>query len=211
MPVSALSEDITNLVVGGVSLLPSACDIALSGNGTIDFGQVAAQGLNASSPTTLAERTLVLTVSCDGPTRLAIGTRESRAGTAAADMDEVVGAPSVYSVFGLGAVGGTNLGGYGIRYAQPTVDGKPGAMLFSAHLGSGWSPVWPGPHRAGYAYALDGVYYSWTQDDGYMPGAFTTVTVPLKVTAAVIPRSGLPALSAGVPLEGIATVSLIYL
>ena len=60
-------------------------------------------------------RTLVLTVSCDGPTRLAIGTRESRAGTAAADMDEVVGEPRVYSVFGLGAVGGTNLGGYGIR------------------------------------------------------------------------------------------------
>jgi hypothetical protein len=54
------------------------------------------------------------------------------------------------------------------------------------------------------------VYYSWTQDAGYMPGAFTTVIVPMTVTAAVVARS-VANVMARVPLEGIATVSLVYL
>ncbi|GAA0849165.1 MAG: DUF1120 domain-containing protein [Cupriavidus sp.] len=211
VPLAGLPEDTMNLTMGGKSL-PSACDVSLSGNGRVDFGLVLADALQPSSPTHLAARTVTLTVACDGPTRLAIATRESRAGTAAAEMDEAVGAPSVYSVFGLGALGGTNLGGYGIRYASPLVDGEPGSMLFSANLASGWSRVGTASDQSGgFAYTLDGVYYSWTQDAGYMPGAFTTVIVPMTVTAAVVARSALPTVMARVPLEGIATVSLVYL
>ena len=74
----------TDLTVTGI-ITPSACTPDLSGGGVIDIGKISAKSLNQTTPTLVGRHPMQLTVSCDGPTKIALNPIDHNVGTANGD------------------------------------------------------------------------------------------------------------------------------
>ena len=68
---AALADSVDVRVIG--TIVPAACTPTLSGGGTVDYGTIKAQSLNATGYTTLAEKQLDFAINCDSPTKVSIG------------------------------------------------------------------------------------------------------------------------------------------
>jgi len=68
-------------VIGTIS--PAACAPTLGGGGTVDYGTIPANALAADDYTTLAVKTLSLSITCDASAKLAIHAVNGRPGTSA--------------------------------------------------------------------------------------------------------------------------------
>ncbi|AIG02817.1 hypothetical protein HZ99_11830 [Pseudomonas fluorescens] len=67
---------------------PVACTPHLSNGGLVDYGTLLAKDLSPTHETPLPTKTLLLSVSCDAPTRFALLMHDNRDGTATGGIDE---------------------------------------------------------------------------------------------------------------------------
>ncbi|MGF6779447.1 DUF1120 domain-containing protein [Paraburkholderia sp. GAS334] len=207
--VSAFAADSVDLKIVG-TIVPPSCTPALTGGGVVDFGNIPAASLSQTSFNKIGSKSMTLSVTCDSPTLLAIKAIDGRAGTAVAGgalySDGYVFPDSMG--FGLGAVGGKNVGTYilGVTNTQ-SGDGTVVQHMRSDDGGSTW--VRTGQVIDTLMKADGSRIQSW--GPALTPTAYTTVSQTFNVLATINKAANLPALNQAVPLDGMATFSLVYL
>ncbi len=109
--------------------------------------------------------------------------------------------------FGLGSVSGKNVGSFAISTvgSAPTADGAAVDPIQSVDGNVTWAAAGTGMQTPGVS------TFSWAPTGTVVPGAYTTITQPLAITAVLNKKADLPDLSQDVPLDGLATFTLTYL
>lgn len=187
--VSAASS--VDLSVTGV-ITPSACTPALSNNGVVDHGKISIKDIT-SKP--LPVVTLQLGVICDAATFFAIKSTDNRQGTAADNGGSFFGLGLGENDHKLGTVALTMENALADGVLHPLVESANGSTWFPVSVGQRWQPGW-----------LRSVNTPGSQD--YTPIAMqkfeTDVVVETKINK---PR----VISAETPLDGSATLDIVYL
>lgn len=174
-------------------ITPSACLPALSQDGLVDYGKIAVKDLSADTITLLPRVTLQLSVSCESQTLFALNARDNRKGSANGTQ------PYHY---GLGLINGNQkLGKYQIDVFNPVADSLV-YPLFSFDYGTTWLVNAFG--------SFMGPDYWNAFGDTPTPKALRSVAVDLRITTSIAATRELT-LTEDVPLDGSATLDLIYL
>lgn len=205
--MGALAAESADLAVKG-TIRPAACDVTLSGDGSVNFGTIASRSLSESAATKLPEREITMTISCDAAATVGYQIVDNRASSASQILNSVDATIANNMGFGLGAVDGRNLGAYAIRALPADATGDSGAITGSSRAADGvtWQPTSTVSN-----YVAPATVYTWSATDGGNPSTFTTVSQILKVTGALNSTANLPSLSTNVELDGAATISVRYL
>ncbi|WP_332872221.1 DUF1120 domain-containing protein [Pseudomonas cremoris] len=189
----ALAASSVDLSVKGI-ITPSACAPSLSDGGQVDYGKIAAKDLSATGTTLLAPVTLKLKVECEADTLFALNGRDNRLGSSYFS--------ALSHIYGLGLVNGNEkLGGYGIGVFNPVAD-EPVQPLFSFDNGTTWLVNSSGSYMGHPFWNAFG--------DSPTPKALRSVNVDLRISTEIAPVANLT-LTEEVPLDGSATLDLIYL
>jgi len=201
----AHAAESADLAVRGI-IRPSACNISLSGNGTVNFGTISALTLSSTASTVLPNQSITLSVACDAPTAVSISMTDNRIGTASTTA---LGGDMEFQ-FGLGNVDNQSVGAYTIRLDTPTADGSEVARITSWQ--SSEQGTWAALPSDNLAKPRGNArIHSWAASGSTTPGAYSNITQPLTVRAAIPATSQLPDLTQSIPLDGLATISLTYL
>ncbi|GAA0836510.1 DUF1120 domain-containing protein [Cupriavidus pauculus] len=201
----AFAAESADLAVKGV-IRPSACSIALSNNGTVDYGTISAKSLSATDVTKLPDRDVTMTINCEAATKVGFTVADNRGGTASWILTDIDPKATAAMPYGLGAVDGKNLGVYGIqaRTADATADGA--AVGDVVYADSSVGPL------SGYAdYLLPSLVVSWSDTAAGSPHAYKTISQVLRIVGALNSTANLPSLTSNVELDGSATISVVYL
>lgn len=196
----AHAQSINVSIIG--KIVPATCVPSLSGGGVVNYNQIPAATLNATSFTVLESKSLALTISCDSPVALAISAIDNAAGSRVPGITKAIGwqYTDAYN-FGLGTVSGANVGGVIIGLSSVTVDGTVHGRIASHNDGATWA--WDGG-----GFVVDGtVLTSWGTTT---PIVGTTIAGNMFIQAVLNKAADLP-LTADVPLAGSATLTLVYL
>lgn len=190
---AAMAASTVDLSVKG-TITPSACTPSLSDGGQVDYGKIAARDLSLTSATLLPAVALELNVNCEANTLFALNGRDNRLGS------------SFYTaldhMYGLGLVNGNEkLGAYRIGVFNPVAE-EPVVPLFSFDKGETWLINSSGSYM--------GHPYLNAFGDSPMPKALRNVKVDLLISTWIAPARNLT-LTEEVPLDGSATLDLIYL
>lgn len=204
--LSAQASSVDVKVIG--TIIPGACTPTLAGGGTIDYGNIGASELSQTAYTALDEKPVPFTISCTAPTKVAIRGVDNKSSSVVPGILSALsgGRTDVYN-FGLGTVSGSNVGGYSMLMKQGTftADGVSVVAIGSVDSGTSWVGTTLG--------AVQNVatnLRSWSTTNNGVPIAFTTLTGTFAVQAVLNKGSDLP-LTNDVPLDGSATLELIYL
>ena len=215
------AKDIEVKVAGTIT--PSGCTPTLSGDGAIDYGIIKSDSLTLDAYTTLEQKKLVLTITCDAPVKLALEAKNGRPNTLAgvATEDAISGAAlspaasalsTATAVVGLGVSGSARIGGYALMAAAVTfkTDGTD-AQLITREGNSGEWKEYYGIAESDNFYSI-GVkrQLSWKNGSIKEPAAFQKLTGKVKVQAYINKASELD-LTKPVILDGLTTLELIYL
>ncbi|AMN79063.1 MULTISPECIES: DUF1120 domain-containing protein [Pseudomonas] len=193
----AFAASSADLAVRG-SITPSACSPTLSASGVVDFAKIAAKDLSADSSTWLPTHILKLHVDCVAPTLFALRGNDNRAGTA--HKDDGYG-------YGLGLINGDQkVGTYLLTLSDPVSDTAAVIPLASMNGGAGW---WSFPHGT-WLVRHQLAAFGTVESGIAAPIPLLNVTADLHVETSIAPASGL-SLTEQVPLDGSATVDVIYL
>lgn len=182
-------------VVGTIT--PSACTPHLSAGGVVEYGKIPARDLEAETFTRLPASTLQLSVGCEASTMFAMRLTDNRAGSSA----------DVPGSFGLGLINGSEkLGAFHVIMHTPLADNAPITQLQSMNEGQSWYVVeqtvaWPALRLAAFGTASSGVW---------APIPIKDLRVAMVVTAVIAPSKHLT-LNTEVPLDGAATLDVVYL
>ncbi|CAI8855789.1 DUF1120 domain-containing protein [Pseudomonas chlororaphis] len=193
---SAFAVDTADLRVIG-TIAPTACTPTFAGGGTIDYGLIPSASLNATTPTTLADRTITYTITCDAPISI---------GTSWTDNRQDSTTRATYS--GLGKHMGANIGHYIMRAvpAATTADGNPVDLIWRENASTAWglttttSVLWPNGVRT-QSYAPPGTL---------VPGAYTNYSGTVNVSTIIAPTSTLD-MTSSITLDGLSTMTVRYL
>lgn len=198
----AQAAEQAELVVTG-QIIPSACSITLSNNGSADFGEIQARDLNEDTPTKLDTKVLYLTVNCQSDTQFALSAVDDKAASVVEEAVAVaLASASTEDAYGLGSSNGKGIGAYVIELGRAQADSKTTTMISSANGSGSWnsaSMLKPG----------ETLRTSWKSDDEDV-SAMRLAQVQLNVRAALAAASELD-LSNGITLEGKAGIELHYL
>ncbi len=181
---------------------PASCTPRLGQGGTVDLGRISARQLN-DERATLLQRSLALTVQCDGPTRFALVAQDNRAGSARA----IEGQASA-TLFGIGTTrSGAGAGAYRLRVGSPMADG-PLLALYGTVSGQQWTRV----TQDDAAVHHDGRLLGFVRETegGGGPSALTDFSAQLQVDVYLAPLRALQ-LDQELPIQGSATLEIIYL
>ncbi|AMH00714.1 DUF1120 domain-containing protein [Serratia liquefaciens] len=218
------AKDIEVKVAGTIS--PSGCTPTLSGDGAIDYGVIKSDSLALDAYTTLEQKFLELTITCDAPVKLALEAKNGRPNTLAgvATEDAISGAAlsptgsalevlsTATAVVGLGVSGSARIGGYALMAAAVTfkTDGTD-AQLITREGNSGEWEEYYGIAESNNFYSI-GVkrQLSWKNGSIKEPAAFQKLTGKVKVQAYINKASELD-LTKPVILDGLTTLELVYL
>ncbi|WP_231716603.1 DUF1120 domain-containing protein [Burkholderia ubonensis] len=202
---SAFADSFDIKVTGKIK--PGACTPTLAGGGTFDYGLIGAAELSPTEPTLLAVRSDSITITCDAAARVALTAQDNRAGTGAfsGSINFFGTSNSTGTQFGLGTAGGKNIGAFAFRFRKNTfqADGVAVDSIFSKTSGTTWVA------SNGIADKTGG-YESWATKGQLVPIAAKVFTGTLDVQAAIDKTSNLD-MSQEINLDGLATVSLVYL
>lgn len=181
------------------SITPSACMPLLANGGTVDYGKISASDLKASSNTLLPVARLQLSVSCEAPTLVAVKSQDNRAGTSA-EYDAAL--PN----FGLGlAPGNVKIGWYTLKMTHATADELPALLIESmdgqtwldAPENTIWQPNWMRTVNGASAVAP-------------APRPLMSMKMDVVVASTITHRKLLP-VGVEIPIDGSATLDVIYL
>lgn len=204
--VTTYAAETADLAVRG-TIRPSACAVNLSGNGVVDLGTISAQTLNKSSATALPSKDFSVSITCDAPTAIGIIVTDDRAGTANTSAATAISAMN-YHMMGLGQVNDTTIGAYKLRVeesAPASADGTAAKLIYSDNDGGSWL------HADRTLVRPSTRTMSWTATDSITPGAFTSITQSFSMDIAIASTSTLPELTDGIPIDGLATFTVVYL
>lgn len=202
---SAFADSFDVKVLGTIK--PGACTPTLAGDGTFDYGLIGTAELSPTAPTLLGVMSDSITITCDAAARVALKAADNRDGTVAFNGNlNFFGSPTpVTAQYGLGTASGKNIGAYAFRFKTGSfqADGVAVDSIYSASSGATWTT------SNGIVNNLGG-YESWSKKGQLVPVAAKVFTGTLEVQAAIDRTSNLD-LSHEVNLNGLATVSLVYL
>lgn len=193
---AAFAASSVDLAVQG-SITPSACTPLLGQGGLIDYGKIAARDLNRETFTQLPNAGLTVGVDCEAATLFALKLTDNRAGSSATEPQG----------FGFGVVNGNEkVGVFHTILHTPLADNAPITQLQSLNNGQTWSVVeenvtLPALRLAAFGNNASGVW---------RPLPIRELRVQLRISAFIAPAQGLT-LDREVPLDGSATLDLIYL
>ncbi|WP_390344025.1 DUF1120 domain-containing protein [Variovorax boronicumulans] len=131
-PVPASAESAELRITG--TIVPAACTPAFAGGGVVDYGTIPASSLNPTAQTTLAEKSIQLTMTCDAPVRFGFKVIDERAASAVTSLETIQGATPNMK-FGLGTSDGKNIGAYSLQVVRETVNG--GGFSIALESGDG--------------------------------------------------------------------------
>ncbi|OAT32383.1 MULTISPECIES: DUF1120 domain-containing protein [Buttiauxella] len=208
---AAMATETATLHVTG-TLTNSACVPTLSNGGVADFGTVRLGELSATGTNQLGSRDLVLTISCDAPSKVAWTTMDNRSDSLAtlpinnafADGSQ---SQNAINQFGVGkTTGGVNIGAYTIAVLSNVMaDGANKSAISRDDGNTTWSPNSLGAMNNNATRKMT-VADSATVD----PISFTNATFPLRVALAIQGTQAL-AIADDTQLDGQTTISLVYL
>ena len=201
-PVPASAESAELRITG--TIVPAACTPVFAGGGVVDYGTIPASSLNPTAQTTLAQKSIQLSMTCDAPAMFGFKVIDERAGTAVTSLATVPGLTEKEK-FGLGASDGKNIGAYSLQVVSQTSDGGFSLSLASEDGGINWGFL---GMRGLKGEGNQLVSFSKTQSN--LPAASRSVTADIRVTTAIDKSSNLP-LTHAIPLDGLSTFELIYL
>jgi len=197
---NALAASTVDLTVKG-RITPIACTPALSNNGLVDYGKISRQDLSADKRTQLRDKTLDLTIACNGPARFALVMHDNRDGSAIVNSEIYYGLNRDSS--------GNNIGLYSLNFdpAQTVVDDLSQVYRTdSTTSGVAWSSSNGRPIPIGAR-----SYLGFTDVAGSTAGPMFIQNLSSRVTVETViaPTSELD-LSADVQLDGSATLDMVY-
>ncbi|NIF41700.1 DUF1120 domain-containing protein [Burkholderia sp. Tr-862] len=202
---SAFADSFDVKVTGKIK--PGACTPTLAGGGTFDYGLIGSAELSATTPTLLPVLSDSITITCDAAARVALTAQDNRAGTGAftGNVNFFGSSNSIATQFGLGSAGGKNIGAFAFRFRTNTfqADGAAVDSIYSNTSGATWV-------TSNGIVNNTGGYESWAKKGQTVPVAAKVFTGTLDVQAAIDRTSNLD-LSQEINLDGLATVSLVYL
>ncbi|WNJ78480.1 DUF1120 domain-containing protein [Cedecea neteri] len=205
-------------VVGTIS--PTACTPSIAGGGTLDFGTIKTDSLDATGYTALTTQESALTITCIAPTLVGVkaidGRPNSIAGVSASSLAGGAAAPAAlnwngYNVVGLGQQDGTTaIGGYSlyVKGGNATADNATVDVIVSEDAGHNtWSkPATLNLYGTGSTPRVLTVAATGTTS----PLAFSNMTVNLGVQAYINEKAELDT-SKAISLNGMTTIELDYL
>ncbi|WP_407351386.1 DUF1120 domain-containing protein [Luteimonas sp. R10] len=201
IPALASAETAELRVIG--TIVPGACAPVFTGGGTVDHGTIFAGTLNTDAQTTLPDKTVGLTITCEAPTRMAITMTDERAASVVPGLTTISGYSDEWH-YGLGTSAGSNIGVYALQLSGETGDGGAARRVRSIDGGATWVVF-------GGAMVPDGRMISFAAPTGTTdPVAFTTVTGNIRVVTTIDKAENLD-LTNDVPLDGLATLEVTYL
>ncbi|WP_341892360.1 DUF1120 domain-containing protein [Variovorax sp. YR752] len=200
--VQASAESAQLQITG--TIVPAACRLAFAGGGVIDYGSIPASSLKPTAQTTLPDKSTQLTLTCEAPALFAFKVIDERAGTAVTSLTTVP-TYDAKAKFGLGALGGKNIGAYSFQIANETSDQGATTHILSMTGGANW--VGSASGVAGDGSRLVAFAGSPT---GTVPSPHTSVTAEMRLVTAIDKGSNLP-LTQKIPLDGLSTFELVYL
>lgn len=202
VPMMASAATTADLKLIG-TITPAACVPNFTGGATIDYGNIPASTLNATAQTLLPEKTTKLSVDCNAPVKFAFGLVDDRNATALTTLDTITGYPAT-AKFGLGAAdNGAKIGAYSLQISNETADTGATRRLASADSGSTWAPFGGGLTTT----SIVGFGNSATAT---VPSAHKSITVDLRVVAAVDKTANLP-ITNEIKIDGLSTFEVKYL
>lgn len=195
----AVAASNVDLSVTGL-ITPSACTPSLSGGGVVDHGKISRKDLNPGKPTALPVATLQLNVNCAAATLVAIKGRDNRAGSSG---EIGMGQPN----YGLGLVNGDKkIGWYMLRTANGQADGMDRPVIESGN-GTSWSDA----THPGLVWQVGGMRALSASTGGdAAPLPVTAMTLDILVDTMIV-RADAIGLNQEVPLDGSATLEVVYL
>ncbi|MFP2768855.1 DUF1120 domain-containing protein [Oceanisphaera sp. KMM 10153] len=191
------------------TVTPPACVPTLAGGGVVDYGKIYVGSLSRTAFNPLAEKTLAFSITCGMPTRIALRPTDNRTASQVRGITAVLGSDAAYEDgnFGLGAVSGANIGGYVMRMMQGTftADGNAVHTVYSSNSGVSWARSLLGGmlHTAQWR-------TSWSGTQAGRPISFSSLSGTFSVEAVLNRGDALP-LEDEVPLDGLATLEMVYL
>jgi type 1 fimbria pilin len=207
----AHAADTAELKVAG-SVRPPSCTFNLASGGEIDYGNITPSRLSVTAATKLESRSTTFNIDCaNGKAQLALKFSDNRASS----IPTSINLNAMYT-YGLGIVDGKKIGVYTVTMDNVKVDGRlPYLYLSSGNVQASSRVGWNNSYRSLYQ---PGVLYSWSQNSQVAgstnelnwPGYFSTVSGELYVQVTIDKLSNLPVRDA-IPLDGSATVELVYL
>lgn len=204
-PVHASAAESAQLRITG-TIVPAACTPVFAGGGVVDYGTMPASSLNQTAQTTLPEKAIQLTLTCEAPVRFAFKVIDERAGTAVTSLTTIPNYTPAFK-FGLGVADGKNIGAYSLEVVSQTADGSPVVTVMSTNGGASW---WYGSENgmAGDGSKLVSSKRRVGTEGG--PDAEKSVTANIRVVTAIDKGSNLP-LTQRIALDGLSMFELIYL
>lgn len=189
----ASAASTAQLAVQG-SITPSACQPTLSAGGNVDHGKLSAKDLKPEDYTSLEQATMAFTMSCEGPTLLALKTIDNRSGSAIFPD---------WHAHGLGTTAeGENLGSVSFSLNDTIADSVAVTNIISTDEGETWTPAGPLGHSVLTSFAANG--------GPYQPIPVQTVNASLAVYTTLNKAADLT-LTDEIPMDGHATLEVIYL
>lgn len=200
----------------------AACTPILSNNGVVDFNSRSAGSLSRNAFTQLGTRDLVLSITCEASTAVAITARDTRAASVTWGKDDkgqqgprfqinggqYVSEPS--RLFGLGMTAENKpIGSYAVQIDAANIIASEGDRSVAVEVAGAVNPkgswektdLLPLPAKQDY-------FYTFVQKGTLTPQAISTATIPLQVSATVANALGS---SQTIKLDGEAVISLVYL
>lgn len=205
--LGAQAQSVDVQVIGTIT--PGACNPILAGGGVIDYGNIPASTLSMTAFNRLPERTVAFSITCNAPTRVAVRTRDNRTASQVPGIVATIspGYTDVFN-FGLGTVSGANVGGY-IVTMKPGTFTADGATVFTViSVTNGAGSTWLDTN--GVVWHSAPILASWSDTLRGQPIAFSSLSGELVVTVVLNRGDALP-LGDEVPLDGLATLELVYL
>ena len=193
------------MTISGI-VTPSACSIALTGGGTLDFGPVHVDVLPSSGTYTMTPKTIDTVVDCqDTEQAVAISFVDNRKDSVATHSDEGTDANTA---FGLGTADSKNIGSYGIKISQVTAESTAGSLLSST--GKAMTDTWSA--LSSDTFINNGTtpqYITYTDAGNTAPVAKKNYTFTLQVTPSV--SSDMKAISSTAEFDGNTTINIDYM
>lgn len=182
-----------DLAVKGL-ITPSACVPQIANGGTFDIGKLSAKDLSFESPSRLEKHTTRFNVTCESATLIALKTQDNRVGSAYQDQE--------YGSLGLGLINGNQkLGFFYVYLDSPLADGVPARIIESFDGGPTWEEG--GALRpTSIASVADSVALA--------PIPVQSLITDMLIAPFIAPTKTLT-LTEEVPIDGSATVTVIYL
>ncbi|MFJ3368253.1 DUF1120 domain-containing protein [Pseudomonas sp. NPDC086251] len=199
--VAAVAATSATLSVTG-QILPPSCDIAVSGTGQFDFGEVM---LNPTGATNVNPRlSQTLSINCDNPSYTGFTVTDNHASSVPASVSNA-------QRFGLGTDSANNpIGFYNILFQNIVADAGTGLIKSSVNTSAA---TWADASTAfidAYALSLKTYAFDSATTPTTAPRAVTNASVGLDLGVQIQPRNTLDT-NSDIVLDGSATIELIYL